>query len=304
MTIASPAVQATRFLHVNMNTDPVDVTANWYREVLGMRVGMRSRSHVTDAAGMGFDQPIEVDACFAYDHRGGRRSQALELVQWVEPVVIGSPYADPAAVGMQAVGFRVPPALIPEDPSLLTGERLLTLGGDPLVDAVTRDPEGVRVELITDHEVTAPVFGHVRMNCADLEQTLSWYESIGFTRQNGRRAATWRKNDGTSRNVLVQAVRLPSGADFVLELTVSVPATAGRAHSRANTRGLFRMALAVEDVHEAVRSARANADIEASNPSWVPLPGTPRGGIWASFFTDPDGVMVEFVGLPEADLEK
>ena len=64
------------------------------------------------------------------------------------------------------------------------------------------------------------------------------------------------------------------------------------------------MALAVDELHEAVSSARTEAGIEATDPIWVPLPNTPRTGIWASFFTDPDGVMVEFVGLTEADINK
>jgi catechol 2,3-dioxygenase-like lactoylglutathione lyase family enzyme len=65
----------------------------------------------------------------------------------------------------------------------------------------------------------------------------------------------------------------------------------------ANHRGLFRMAMAVPDVRAAVAAARA-AGVDASDATFVPLPGTPLGGLWVSFFRDPDGVMVEFVERP------
>jgi len=55
------------------------------------------------------------------------------------------------------------------------------------------------------------------------------------------------------------------------------------------------MALAVPDVRVAVEAARQSGVIEASDASFIPLPGTPLGGLWVSFFKDPDGVMVEFV---------
>jgi hypothetical protein len=55
------------------------------------------------------------------------------------------------------------------------------------------------------------------------------------------------------------------------------------------------MALAVPDVRAAVEAARHSGAIEASDASLIPLPGTPLGGLWVSFFKDPDGVMVEYV---------
>ena len=55
------------------------------------------------------------------------------------------------------------------------------------------------------------------------------------------------------------------------------------------------MALAVPDVRAAVEAARESGAIEASDASVIPLPGTPLGGLWVSFFKDPDGVTVEYV---------
>jgi hypothetical protein len=55
------------------------------------------------------------------------------------------------------------------------------------------------------------------------------------------------------------------------------------------------MALAVPDVRAAVEAARRSDYIEASDATLIPLPGTPLGGLWVSFFRDPDGVMVEYV---------
>ena len=61
----------------------------------------------------------------------------------------------------------------------------------------------------------------------------------------------------------------------------------------ATPAGLFRMALAVDDVRAAYEGC-ADA-VQIGEPEYVPLPGTPLGGLWVSFLRDLDGVTVELV---------
>jgi catechol 2,3-dioxygenase-like lactoylglutathione lyase family enzyme len=95
-------------------------------------------------------------------------------------------------------------------------------------------------------------------------------------------------------------VRLGFRAGSGFELRLSTwPGTdrRGRAHHDANHRGLFRIALAVEDVRAAAAEAAA-AGFDVGEPTYIELPGTPLGGLWVAFLRDPDGVMVEFVERP------
>jgi catechol 2,3-dioxygenase-like lactoylglutathione lyase family enzyme len=296
------AVQATRFLHVNLNTMTVATAAAWYASVLGLRVGMETVSPMDDPRGMGFEEPTKVNACFAFDHRGGRRALALELVQWLTPPTMDAGPSRYTAPGLQAIGFRIPPDTgLVDDKARQTS--LKSVDGQTLVAGVVADPDGVRVELIESVDAQAPEFVYARINTTDVPQTLAFYESIGFTSRGPAQQAVWHVNgEDTPRDVEAQSLALPGGAEFALEITNVASEPTDTPRRTANTRGLFRMALAVDDVDAAVSAARA-AGIDASQPAWVPLPGTPREGIFASFFLDPQGVMVEFVGVSEAAVE-
>jgi hypothetical protein len=74
----------------------------------------------------------------------------------------------------------------------------------------------------------------------------------------------------------------------------------GTAYPDANHRGLFRMALAVDEV----AAARAELDPDLlhriDDPVWCEMPGTPLGGLKVQFLKDPDGVTVELVERPRA----
>ncbi len=301
-------VRPTRFLHCNLNCADVAAAAALYTDALGLRTGMTTRTDKIDARPMGLDTATAtIEARFTYDHRGGRRSPALELVEWNKPATTGETYSDPGAVGMQAVGFEVRSiaeavASLRAAGGVARPSTLTTVGGDRLVAAVMLDIDGVGIELVESDVAASATFAYVRMNCADLHAATDWYEQIGFERRGPLLQAVWEQA-AQSAEVQVQRIGLPGDSSFELQLTTARPVSGeAKAHAAANHRGLFRMALAVEDIHDAVGSVRA-ANIATSDPVWVPLPGTPLGGIWASFGCDPDGVMVEFVGLPVAQLE-
>jgi catechol 2,3-dioxygenase-like lactoylglutathione lyase family enzyme len=125
---------------------------------------------------------------------------------------------------------------------------------------------------------------------------VKWWGQLGFDPVGTEESIAW-EHAGESVEVRQQRVVVDGQPPFELRLT-SWPhgSSLGMAHSRANHRGLFPIALAIDDVRSAVEAARALGGIDAGEATWGELPGMPLG-MWASFFRDPDGVMVEYIEL-------
>jgi catechol 2,3-dioxygenase-like lactoylglutathione lyase family enzyme len=69
-------------------------------------------------------------------------------------------------------------------------------------------------------------------------------------------------------------------------------------------QGLYRMAIAVDDVHAAYASLR-EAGIAKQPPYTFHLPGTPlTDGLTIIFLRDPDGILVELVERPRQFFRK
>jgi catechol 2,3-dioxygenase-like lactoylglutathione lyase family enzyme len=287
----SAGLRATGALHCNLNVRTLASASGLY-EALGLRVKMRSRAENQDASAMGLGDATDSEAWFLYDSRGGRGAPAVELVEWVDPKTSGEAYAHPGEVGMQALGFEVPD--VGEAIAAATAQGAHVRPGGPSgIDAVILDADGVALEM-SAAPVESAILRYVRIVCADLERSARWYAMLGFDPIGTEGQIRW-DHAGDVADVVEQRLSLAGPPPLELRLTrwPSHPATA--AHGRANDRGLFRMALAVPDVRAAVEAARHSGAIEASDASLIPLPGTPLGGLWVSFFKDPDGVMVEYV---------
>ena len=279
----------TAALHCNLNVSPSLDAAGVY-ESLGLRVKMRSRAEEQDASQMGLGAATTSEAWFLYDTRGGRGAPAVELVEWIEPKTSGEAYAPPGDVGMQALGstFRTsvmryaarPPGrpLRPEgQPYRRRHPRCRWRGAGAIAGAG-------RASLLRYAGSSVPTLKR-QAGCG-----LLGFDSIdpGTIRWERR-----RRGYRSRRAAVVARWTAP----LELRLTAWPAHLATRPQPRER-RGLFRMALAVPDVRAAVEAARESGAIEASDPSFIPLPGTPLGGLWVSFFRDPDGVMVEYVERP------
>jgi hypothetical protein len=85
-----------------------------------------------------------------------------------------------------------------------------------------------------------------------------------------------------------------------------VPVVDGPAvRRRANTQGLYRMALAVEDVqaaHDAIVASGVVDDVP--EPQFVPMPDTPTGGFTVMFLKGPDDAVVELVSRPRSAVRR
>jgi catechol 2,3-dioxygenase-like lactoylglutathione lyase family enzyme len=285
---------ATQVLHCNVNVLDVAAAAAMYEDGLGLTVRMRSEEPHGDATAMGITGPIHSVAWFLYDHRGGHVSPAIELVEWRTPPTAGSAYEDPKAIGMQALRFAVPSVgaaarALARAGATATARRAVAT--DPArVDAELLDRDGVRIELIEEPGLAAATFTGVRISCTDLDAATAWYRALGWQPVADAAELTW---DGAADVARVRPLALATHP-FELHLTAwSSGRNRPAAHGTGNERGLFRMALAVDDVRAAYET-RAGA-VQIGEPEYVPLPGTPLGGLWVSFLRDPDGVTVELV---------
>jgi hypothetical protein len=64
-----------------------------------------------------------------------------------------------------------------------------------------------------------------------------------------------------------------------------------------NRQGLYRCALRVENVHDALKNVPDSVE-RMGDPVWCPLPGTKIEGLHIAFLRSPDGVVFEFVERP------
>lgn len=279
-------------LHCNVNTlHLAEAGAFW--TALGLRERMRSHSDDTDARPLGLVDHTVSDTVFHWDERGPRAAPAVELVAWYEPItqarVVPSDH-DGRVTGFHAVGIRAaePADLVPEaglrEEVVVQGRRVPALlltdpDGDPV--------EVVQVDLGTVDERAGGKFSHVRLVSTDLAATAAWYACLGFEVVPGPAGTL--------------SLRVPEDPTFSLEFTED--RTAMRHPWQANTQGLYRIALAVEDVHDAHRSL-VDQGLAVPDPVWIPMADTPTGGFTIVVLSDPDGAVVELVERPRAEVRR
>jgi catechol 2,3-dioxygenase-like lactoylglutathione lyase family enzyme len=158
----------------------------------------------------------------------------------------------------------------------------------------TTDPDGVPLEVIeappAPDDPPAPAFSHERLRSTDLDRTVAWFGALGWT---------VRARSGDDASLV-----LPEDPTFSREFT-RVPAAAPGTPRSANTQGLYRMALAVEDVAEAHACLVASGLLgEVAQPEFVPMPDTPTGGFTVLFLAGPDGAVVELVSRPRSAVRR
>ncbi|HEX3899702.1 MAG TPA: VOC family protein [Mycobacteriales bacterium] len=283
--MTSPA-HVHSMMHCNLNTRDLAAAARFYAELLDLAPGMKTARVPTDGTGLGVEGLATSEVWFMYDHRGPRAAPGLELQEWDVPALVGTHPSEPNHVGLIAVGYAVPELDV-------TGATLWPARGElrPVVTVV--DGDDVPVErILAGPGTTSPVFSHVRINCSDLERSQQWYARLGFE------PVGQPVHVVGDRHVKSQTLECASEQSFAIELTQWLtPEPVGAAASPAYHRGLYRIALGVEDVKEAYNVlVQDRPDID--EPLWVELPGTRLGGVWVMFLKDPDGVVVELVQRP------
>ncbi|WP_109526596.1 MULTISPECIES: VOC family protein [Nocardia] len=302
------AVRVHSLLHANLNTADLGAAVAFYGDTFQLAPGMKTTRGPADGRALGIDGMPVSETWFLYDQRGPRCAPALEVLEWETPPTVGEFPSDPHHLGLAAVGYAVPDLDA-------TRRRLSDSGYAPvLFDSWSvggRDrralrvvgPDGVPVELVAGACVDdAPQFSHIRLNCSHLQSSIDWYARLGF-----RPLATPRRVelDATGLglgevSLLVVALTIPDDPSVTLELTWwERPFFVGGTPVVANHRGLYRLALGVDDVI-ADREELVRSWPEIPQPQFVELPGTKIGGVTVLFLRDPDGVVIELVGRPRS----
>jgi catechol 2,3-dioxygenase-like lactoylglutathione lyase family enzyme len=296
-------VQVHSLLHTNLNTVDVSAAAAFYADVLGLLPGMKTARTAADGRALGVAGAPVTECWFLYDHRGPRTAPAVEVLEWETPATTGAHPAEPHHIGISSLGYAVPSIDLVRLKAALYHRPWTELTdwpvrGSATVAARMTDLDGVPIEFTELAGGEASVFSHLRINVTDLDASVAWYQRLGFTAKARVRSAE------TGDSVLSSASMVTEGdPSFSLELTQwEDPKPAGVASSPAFRRGLYRIALGVDDVNAAYETLSATEPLTA--PEFVELPGTRLGGVTVLFLRDPDGVVVELVGRPRSHMRR
>lgn len=302
VTAAAPLVQAMRVMHCCYCSDDADATVGYLENGLGLSARATSTGIRADGSPLGIDRTVESDVCLVYDPRGGRISPAIEVHGWIDPPAVGAPYDEPTHVGIQAIGVAVPSLddaldrLDRAGTSVVgrTAVESLLLGGPA---AIVRAPDRVTFDVVERADVRDVRLAHLRVTCTDLGRSVAWYSSLGWSLVDGPSeteldAGAFGRRGGTCS---VARLRLPDEPFALLLVQWRDPATRGVPYDAANHRGLYRLALGVEDTRAATDVLVDAGWTPTAPPSLIELPGTKVPDMWITFFTDPDGIVVQLV---------
>ncbi|MFI5053218.1 MAG: VOC family protein [Acidimicrobiia bacterium] len=295
---------ARRFLHVCYCCEDSDAVTGFFVDALAMHDKMRTPIERTSGAVLGIGETVG-GATFVYDARGPRTSPAVEVQCWIEPKLVGTPVEDPAAVGIQALGFSVPDVAAARARLIEQGCTVVGSGASPFGPAWTtlRDATGVTLDLVDDPSVEAggTRMRHLRITCTDLEVSLPWYQGLGFE-VVGRARIEDAAFVGLTEPVVADAVRLrlPDEPFEAILVQWHSPPSHGRHYAEPYHAGLYRAAVGVDDTRAAYEAMAGAGWIFDRGPMSVELHGTPVPDMWICFLSDPDGVPFELVERPRA----
>jgi catechol 2,3-dioxygenase-like lactoylglutathione lyase family enzyme len=295
------SVHVHSLLHTNLNSTDVAAAASFYADVLELRPGMKTARVATDGKVLGVRGTAVTEAWFLYDYRGPRTAPAIEVLEWESPATVGEHPGEPHHIGVSSLGYTVPSLELARSRAETRGRVWSDLPSWPVRGREVKaarivDLDGVPVELVAS-EGAAPAFSHLRVNCTDLRASIAWYERLGFSTEVVARSVP---TDGA---VLSYASLVTDGdPSFSLELTQwEEPTGCGHAAGPAYHRGLYRIALGVDDVQGAY-GVLAPGTPGLAAPEFVELPGTRLGGVTVLLLRDPDDVVVELVGRPRSSM--
>jgi catechol 2,3-dioxygenase-like lactoylglutathione lyase family enzyme len=299
---------ARRFLHVNLNCQSLDATERIYGDVLGLRARMRTDPTVaTDGTILGLGGETHCATAFLYDARGGRGGCALEAIEYRTPALSRDASTDPVRPGIRALALAVADvdgaATALREAGLEVGAPVEGLiGGEKSVLAI--DADGVVIELTeSPGAADGALFDGIRMAAIDAAATGAFLTAIGFDQraapkvQSVTGAQLSPSGSGETDCVVGRYALVEDGYQFTLVVvqhpdTAAVPVPWG-----GNRQGLYRCALRVENVHDAL--AQVPGWVERMGDSvWCPLPGTKIEGLHIAFLRSPEGVVFEFVERP------
>ena len=297
----STPVEVRRFLHCNYNCTDVDLLERFYAPLFGLKAVMRTEN--TNGAGepFGMYARSSTKTTFLYDHRGGRRANSLELVQWNEPRTFGSVYPHPWNHGIQSVAYSAHDLDAVASGAVELGGTVVRRGDGWLLLV---DPEGVGLEVF---QADGPSeMRYLRIVVSDLDRSLDWWGALGFVEAPLAVVAggdIWPDGDGRTITAERSIVGTDDASFGLLFTTWSGPQPVGPTYALPFHQGIYRMAMAVDDVHAAY-DALLGMGVPRVLPYTFQLPGTKlTNGLTILFIRDPDGILVELVDRPRVGKE-
>ena len=296
---------ARRHLHMAYNCAEAAPVTAMFVDGLAMRNTMSSTTGPSTQDLLGIGRPTTGGADFVYDARGPRGGPAVEVNNWVDPAVVGTPHQDPTIVGLHAVGFSVPDLGATVAGLQALGCIVIGSAPSPFGDSWTslRDPRGVVVDLVDDISVPAGEsrMRHLRSTVHNMGASLEWYEGLGY-----EIVARHAMNDGSflghtgAAEAEVVRLRLPDDPFEAFLVDWKIPASHGSHYAEPYHAGLYRVALCVDDTRAAYHELLAAGWTFDRAPDSVLLEGTPVPVMWICFLRSPDGVPYEFVERPRS----
>jgi catechol 2,3-dioxygenase-like lactoylglutathione lyase family enzyme len=305
---------ARRFLHVNLNCESLARTEHVYGEVLDLKVRMRTDAKVaTDGTILGLDGETYCATAFLYDARGGRAGCALEVIEYRSPALVRDPSRDPVRPGIRSVQLAVADldsaVTALRDGGLTVGDPVDGLIGDGK-SVLALDPDGVVIEVVESPRdagdatgALCTLFNGIRIAVIDAAATGEFLTALGFDEVDAPRVmrvagAQLSPNEAGETDCVVARYALAEDGHQFTVVAVQHPATT---HTPVpwggNRQGLYRCALRVENVHDALAQLPESVE-RMGDPVWCPLPGTKIEGLHIAFLRSPDGVVFEFVERP------
>ncbi|MBB5160659.1 VOC family protein [Mycobacterium sp. AZCC_0083] len=301
---------ARRFLHVNLNCASLDATERVYGEVLGLSVRMRTDPKIaTDGTILGLDGETFCETAFLYDARGGRGGCALEAIEYTTPALSRDPSTDPVRPGIRSTLLTVAD-LDAAVTMLRDGGVTVSAAVDGLISGTKAvlvvDPDGAVIEITqVPSEKPGALFSGIRIAAIDAVKTGEFLTAIGFTEVEApalAKIAAEQLAPGGSPDPVECVVSRYTLAEDAHQFSVSVVSHPDTRRGDpvpwgGNRQGLYRCALRVENVHDALAQVPDSVE-RMGDPVWCPLPGTKIEGLHIAFLRSPDGVVFEFVERP------
>jgi catechol 2,3-dioxygenase-like lactoylglutathione lyase family enzyme len=175
------------------------------------------------------------------------------------------------------------------------------IGNDRSVLAL--DADGVVIELTEASDADTTLLGGIRIAAIDAVATGEFLTAIGFDEVDAPKvlalagAQLAPGESGESDCVVARYALAEDGHQFTLVVVQHPGTTAEPVSWGGNRQGLYRCALRVENVHDALAQVPDWVE-RKGDPVWCPLPGTKIEGLHIAFLRSPDGVVFEFVERP------
>lgn len=309
LSSCSDKINTRKILHNNINCSDLEQSIAFYQK-LGFFAppAIDVVADAEDAAGLGMP-PYQLRAS-SIIHADGF---VIDLIKWVDPYDPSAPYALVNHLGLSRISLKTTDL----DADMITLQAQgVTFFSEPVtIDRPVadsrivcfKDPDGTLIELIElgDTLGGSPNLGgtyingvlRTNVNCSDLEASRSFYEMLGFEVQSEvEEVGTTELATAfglSSYHVHASTMALPGGHS--LNLTKwEAPYDSDPPYALVNHIGIPRLAILTTNL---------NADIgilEAQGVEFYSEPVRPEGifGIFRFVcFEDPDGTIIELVGL-------